>query len=175
VPDQRRSEVQPDVAEPRTIPEALDLAALRFGAEEAVVDGATRLSFRDLQSKVRLVSRALIASGIAAGDRVAIWAPNSADWVVISFAVYAVGGVLVPLNTRYKGEEAGHVLRTSRARLLFSVTDFLGSDLVAMLADVPELDALTETVVIDGPMAAGTIALVDFVHRATAVPRPPAR
>ena len=59
-----------------------------------------------------------MGSGIEPGDRVALWAPNSAEWVITSFAVYAVGAVLVPLNTRYRGEEAGHVLRTSRAAAL---------------------------------------------------------
>jgi len=157
-------------AAPETIPEALARAAGLFGVDEALVDGSTRLSFGDLREKVGLVARALIASGIAAGDRVALWAPNSADWVVISFAVYSVGAVLVPLNTRYKGEEAGHVLRTSGARLLFTVTDFLGSDLPALLGGVSGLRALEQTVIMTGPTTAGTVALADFMDRAAAVP-----
>ena len=127
----------------------------RFGDDEAVVDGTDRLSFRDLAERVDLVARALVGSGIEPGDRVAVWAPNSAAWVVTSFAVYVVGAVLVPLNTRYRGEEAGHVLRTSRARLLFAVTDLLGSDLVALLAGVSGLEALEEIVVLDGPPRPG--------------------
>jgi HIP---CoA ligase len=160
--------MMPPDAGAATIPEALLLASARFGDDEAVVDGSTRLSFRQLEEAVARAARALIASGIAAGDRVAVWAPNSADWVVLSFAVYAVGGVLVPLNTRYKGEEAGHVLRTSGARLLFTVTDFLGTDLVALLDHVPDLDALEETVVIAGPPASGSISLAQFTKRAGA-------
>ena len=100
---------------PRTIPDALQQAVDRFGDDEAVVDGTTRLSFRDLAARVDRLAGALVASGIERGDRVALWAPNSAAWVITSFAVYTVGAVLVPLNTRYRGEEAGHVLRTSRA------------------------------------------------------------
>ncbi len=153
--------------QPRTIPEALDQAADRFRDDEALVDGTTRLSFRDLAERVDLVARALVASGVERGDRVALWAPNSAAWVITSFAVYTIGALLVPLNTRYRGEEAGHVLRTSRARLLFTVTDLLGSDLVALLAVVPGLEALEEIVVLEGPPRPGSTTLAEFNARAT--------
>ncbi len=152
---------------PRTIPEALQQAVDRFGGDEAVVDGTTRLSFRDLAERVDRLAGALVASGIERGDRVALWAPNSAAWVITSFAVYTVGAVLVPLNTRYRGEEAGHVLRTSRARLLFAVTDLLGSDLVALLADVAGLEGLEEIVVLEGPPRPGCTTLTEFTARAT--------
>jgi HIP---CoA ligase len=103
---------------------------------------------------------------------VALWAPNGAEWVITSFAVYAVGAVLVPLNTRYRGEEAGHVLRTSRARLLFTVTDLLGSDLVELLAGVPGLESLQEIVVLEGPARSGCTTLAQFTARATDALRP---
>jgi acyl-CoA synthetase (AMP-forming)/AMP-acid ligase II len=150
----------------QTIPAALAAAVDRFGDDEALVDGSTRLSFRQLSAQVDRCARALVASGVQAGDRVALWAPNSAAWVVTSFAVYAVGAVLVPLNTRYRGEEAGHVLRTSRPRLLFTVTDLLGTDLVALLAGVPGLEALAETIVLEGPLRAGCTPLAEFMERA---------
>jgi HIP---CoA ligase len=170
VPYLRSSNVSAEGGEPETIPQALAHAARQFGADEALVDGETRLSFEALQDQVALTARALIGSGVAPGDRVALWAPNSADWVVVSFAVYAVGAILVPLNTRYKGEEAGHVLRTARARLLFSVTDFLGSDLPALLTGVPGLEALEEMVVLAGPPTDGSVSFSDFLGRAASVP-----
>jgi acyl-CoA synthetase (AMP-forming)/AMP-acid ligase II len=151
----------------QTIPGALACAAAKFQDDEALVDGPARLTFGELASRVDRVARALLASGVQAGDRVALWAPNSAEWVVASFAVYAVGAVLVPMNTRYRGEEAGHVLRTSRARLLFSVTDFLGTDLTALLADVPGLSALEEMVILDGPVPPGSVSMATFEARAT--------
>jgi acyl-CoA synthetase (AMP-forming)/AMP-acid ligase II len=156
---------------PVTIPEALARSVVTYGDEEALVDGATRLSFRQLNDRVGLVASALIASGIEPGDRVALWAPNSAEWVVISFAIYGVGAVVVPLNTRYKGEEAGHVLRTSRARLLFSSTDVLGIDLLGLLADIPGLEALDESVVVSGPVPSGATSLSAFIDRGTDVPQ----
>jgi acyl-CoA synthetase (AMP-forming)/AMP-acid ligase II len=152
-----------------TIPDALANAVERFGDDEALVDGSTRLSFRQLASQVDLTAQALVASGVQVGDRVALWAPNSAEWVVTSFAVYAVGGVLVPLNTRYRGAEAGHVLRTSRARILFTVTELLGTDLVALLADVPGLEALEETIVLEGPVPGGCTSMAEFKDRASRI------
>jgi len=130
-----------------------------------LVDGPARFTFRQLAKEVDVVARALLASGVNVGDRVALWAPNNAEWVVTSFAVYAVGAVLVPMNTRYRGEEAGHVLRTARARFLFAVTDMLGTDLVALLTDVPGLDAIAETVILDGPVPAGSVSMAAFKAR----------
>jgi acyl-CoA synthetase (AMP-forming)/AMP-acid ligase II len=124
------------VPSPASVPAALDQAAARFAGHEAVVDGDVRLTFADLRSGAVDVARALIATGVAPGDRVALWAPNSAAWIVASFGVYAAGAVLVPLNTRYRGEEAGHILRTSQARLLLTVGDFLGTDYGSLLDGV---------------------------------------
>jgi acyl-CoA synthetase (AMP-forming)/AMP-acid ligase II len=156
-----------DDQEPRTIPEALDQAAEKYPDDEALIDGTARLSFRDLAARVDRVARALVGSGIEPGDRVALWAPNSAEWVITSFAIYAVGAVLVPLNTRYRGEEAGHVLRTSRASLLFAVTDMLGANLVELLADLPGLESLQEIVVLEGPARAGCTTVSEFAARAS--------
>jgi acyl-CoA synthetase (AMP-forming)/AMP-acid ligase II len=145
----------------------LQQAAEHYRDDEALIDGTVRLSFGDLAGLVDQAARALVGSGIEAGDRVALWAPNSIDWVVTSFAVYTVGAVLVPLNTRYRGEEAGHVLRTSRARLLFTVTDLLGSDLVELLVDVAGLESLQEIVVLEGPARPGCTTIAEFMRRAS--------
>jgi acyl-CoA synthetase (AMP-forming)/AMP-acid ligase II len=161
-----------DDRQPRTIPDALGQAAKKFRDDEALVDGMTRLSFGQLAERVDQVARALVGSGIEPGDRVALWAPNSAEWVITSFAVYAIGAVLVPLNTRYRGEEAGHVLRTSRACLLFTVTDLLGSDLVELLAGVPGLESLREIVVLEGPARSDCTTVAELTARATDAHRP---
>ena len=103
-----------------TIPEALEWAASTFGGAEAVVDGETRWTFQELLDEATRIARCLIGSGIERGDKVALWAPNSARWIATSFGVYLAGAVLVPINTRFKGMEAAHVLRRSRARLLLA-------------------------------------------------------
>ncbi len=67
----------------------------------------------------------------------------------------AAGGVVVPVNTRYKGAEAAYLLQASRARVLVTVNGFLGNDYLGMLAghDLPHLE---HTVVLrgDGPRGA---------------------
>jgi len=157
----------PDVGD--TIPEALSHAARRFGPDEAVVDAPVRWSWTDLAARVDEVGRALVASRIGPGDRVALWAPNSAEWIALSFAVYSAGAVLVPINTRFKGSEAAHVLRASGARLLVGVTDLLGTDLLALLDGVTDLPSLRETVVLGGPVRDGLTAWSAFTARAADV------
>ena len=135
---------------PRPSPEALERAARLFPDIEALVEGDLRLSFPELLDAVDEAARALIAAGIEPGDRVAIWAPNCAEWVIACSGVHRVGAVLVPLNTRFKGSEAAYVLNSSRARLLFTVTDFLDTDYVELLGDRAEVPDLEEIVVLRG-------------------------
>lgn len=155
---------------PPTVAAALDLAAVRFADLEALVDGDTRLTFAQLHTAVDLAARALVASGIEPGERVAIWAPNIAEWVISACAIHRAGAVLVPLNTRFKGPEAEYILRRSRARLLFCVTDFLGTDYVSLLGDRSEVPDLREIIVLRGPTRGDTTSWSDFLLRAERVP-----
>ncbi|MSO58667.1 MAG: fatty acid--CoA ligase family protein [Thermoleophilia bacterium] len=127
-----------------TIARLVRSAAERHGARDAIVDGDTTLSFAEIAEHVRRVACAFIRSAIAPGDRVAIWGANSWQWEVAALAAHSVGAVLVPINTRFKGAEAGYVLTRSRARLLFTECDLLGADLHAMLrvagVDLPHLE-----------------------------------
>src|SRR5215472_1823568 len=111
-----------------TIPELVRSAADRFGDDEAVIDGATRLTFQDLTGQSLVAAGAFRDAGIGTGDRVALWAPNSARWIVAAFGLLAAGGVLVPVNTRYKASEAAEVITRSGARLTLVQQDFLGTD-----------------------------------------------
>jgi HIP---CoA ligase len=151
-----------------TIPDALRDAATRFGDHEAVVDGATRWTFRELYAHSMDVARALVASDVAPGDRVALWAPNSAEWIAASFGVYLSGATLVPLNTRFRATEAAHVLRTSGARLLITVTDFLDANYVALLSTIDELP-VTEIVILSGDAHDGPTSWANFVARGAGV------
>ena len=108
---------------------------------EAVVEGDSRVTYGELEHRVRRAAAALVASGVQDGDSVAIWAPNSTDWIVAMLAIATCGAVLVPLNTRFQGPEAAYVLQRSRARLVFTAREFLGRDYPAMLAaeNTPDL------------------------------------
>ena len=116
-----------------TIPQLVQAAAERFGDCHAIEDGAVVLTFTELADAGLQAARAFCAAGIAPGDRVAIWAPNIYEWIVAAIGLQSAGGVLVPLNTRLKGGEAGYILKKSRARILCTVGEFLGNHYVDML------------------------------------------
>ncbi len=92
----------------------------------------------------------MVAAGIEPGDRVAIWAPNCVEWIAAALGAVGAGGVLVPINTRFKGREAAYVLGRSRARMLFTVRGFLDLDFPAMLGDAADLPALETVVLLKG-------------------------
>lgn len=124
-----------------TIPGAVEHAAARWpdaiALEERPAgdpDGALlSLSFSQLWERCLDAARAFIAAGLEPGDRVAIWAPNRHEWILAAVGLHCVGGVLVPINTRFKPRETAYVLARSRARLLVSVGRFLGTDHLAAL------------------------------------------
>ena len=111
----------------------------RFGSAEAVVDGPLRLSFAELADRVRAAAGAFAAAGVGRGDRVAIWAPNSAEWIIAAFGLVTAGGVLVPVNTRFNPAEAADVITRSGAKLVLVQKGFLGQDYPAP-AGVPVID-----------------------------------
>ena len=114
-------------------------AADRFGDAEAVVDGPLRLTFTEVVERIRCAAGAFGDQGIKQGDRVAIWAPNSAEWIIAAFGLLTAGGVLVPVNTRFKTEEAADIIGRSGATAVLVHKGFLGQDYTAP-AGVPVID-----------------------------------
>lgn len=129
---------------PTSIPAALAEVASRHPDGEAIVDGEHRITWADLAERVDGAARAFVAAGLEPGDRVGLWAPNCWEWVVAVVGLQAAGGVVVPLNSRYKGSEAAWILTRSRARLLVTVDGFLGNGYVGMLdgQDLPHLERI---------------------------------
>jgi acyl-CoA synthetase (AMP-forming)/AMP-acid ligase II len=154
---------------PETVPGVVHRAATLWPDDEAIVDRGTRFTFAELDAEVRRAAKAFVASGLQPGDRASVWAPNLHQWIVAALGLYAAGGVLVPLNTRFKGAEAVHVLRTSGARFLFTVTDFLDTDYVELLDDVDARELVEEIVILEGSVPDGTVAWSDFLARGTDV------
>ncbi|UQI43176.1 AMP-binding protein [Streptomyces sp. HU2014] len=116
-----------------SVPRLVRTAAARYADREAVVEGRTRIGFAQLAGRVEQAAAGCLAAGVAAGDRVAVWAPNTLDWIVASLGAVSAGAVLVPVNTRLKGAEVVEVLARTRARLLFVTGTFLGTSYVAAL------------------------------------------
>ncbi|MGE2835151.1 FadD3 family acyl-CoA ligase [Mycobacterium sp. SMC-4] len=114
-------------------------AADRFGDAEAVVDGPLRLSFTELVDRIHCAAGAFAEFGIDKGDRAAIWAPNSAEWIIAAFGLLTAGGVLVPVNTRFKEDEAADIIGRSGAKAVLVQQGFLWVDYQAP-AGVPVVD-----------------------------------
>ena len=105
-----------------TIGVNLERTVARFGGHEAMVDVPTgrRWTYRELDAEVNRVARGLLAMGIAKGDRVGIWSPNCAEWVLIQYATAKIGAILVNVNPAYRSHELAFVINQSGLRLLVS-------------------------------------------------------
>src|SRR5688572_8120636 len=123
----------PETIGARTMAQAVDMAAAWRGDHPAVVDWARQVSYRELAQVMRRSAAAFVRAGLQPGDRVAIWVHNSLEWVEASLGLQAAGGVLVPLNTRFKGAEAQYAINKSGARFLVHSGRFLGVDYAGML------------------------------------------
>ena len=150
-----------------TIPALLRDAAVNHAGEPALIDGDVRFTYAELSTAVDNAAKAFIGAGLQPGDRVAIWAPNIWEWPVALLGMQAAGGVLVPLNTRYKGAEALGILEASRARILVTVEGFLGNDYVTMLRQAAGDEALLHLeriVVLRGDVPTGAVDWPSFLH-----------
>jgi len=156
-----------------TIPQLIEYAASTWGDRIAIEDPDRSLSFAQLAGEASDAGRAFMAAGIEPGDRVAIWAPNIWEWIVAALGAHFAGGAIVPLNTRFKGSEAGYVLKKSGAKLLFTVQDFLDTDYIGMLREamggpsddrpVEGLPDLEQIIVIRGSLPAATTNAKSFI------------
>ncbi|MGI5272317.1 FadD3 family acyl-CoA ligase [Nonomuraea sp. CA-218870] len=160
-------------AQPLTIPALLDHAAAAYPDVEALVDGPVRLTYARLRARVREAAKGFAAAGVRHGDRIGVWAPNSHRWVVTALGALAAGAVVVPVNTRYKGEEARWMLGRAGVRLVFTEDGFLGNGYLAMLglgpgASAPALPGLTAVTFDDGPRP-GATAWEDFLAAGASV------
>lgn len=141
--------------DPRTVPAALDRFARQLPDHDALITEERSFTFAALRDEVHRAAAALIALGVQAGDRVAIWSPNTWHWVVACLAIHHAGAAMVPLNTRYTAAEAGDILARVEAPVLFGMGEFLGNDRVADL-DRAALPALRHIVRIPIDAADGT-------------------
>ena len=125
-------------------------------------DGKTTIRYAELAQAMERSAKAFIAAGLEPGDRVGIWAQNCVEWVIAAIGLQAAGGVLVPLNTRFKGPEAAYILNKSRARILVTAGEFLGTRYVD-LAREESLDTVEQIVDLLGESPDAT-AWEDFLR-----------
>jgi acyl-CoA synthetase (AMP-forming)/AMP-acid ligase II len=148
---------------PPTIPAALVRAARQWPDADALADGSCRLTYRQYLERSVQLARGLIARGVGPGDRVVVWAPNSAEVALTAMAVAFAGGVLVPLNTRFTAYEAAALIRRAEAVAVLAFTGFLGRDYLASLRELGALDGLKAAVALRGPSSEGALSLAELL------------
>ncbi|HXM56819.1 MAG TPA: AMP-binding protein [Candidatus Dormibacteraeota bacterium] len=121
-----------------TIGENLRRTVERHGDREALVAAhqGYRATYAELWEQSGRAARGLMARGVAKGDRVGIWSPNRAEWVVIQYATARMGAILVNINPAYKTSELEYALNQSGTSLLIMAERFRTADYVAMLGEV---------------------------------------
>ncbi|HHX34407.1 MAG TPA: AMP-binding protein [Gammaproteobacteria bacterium] len=157
-----------------TIPELMFAGAADYAERTALEAPGESISYADLPDRVLAITRGLLASGIEKGDRISVWAPNSTDWVLVALAVHCAGGLLVPINTRMKGNEAADILERSGSRIVFVVGEFLGVDYPAMLAPLRP-QTLEQVVVLGDLTGSGQTSLTDLIDAGASVTQEAAR
>jgi fatty-acyl-CoA synthase len=132
-----------------TIGANLERTAARFADREAMVDVASgrRWTWRQLDEDVDRLARGLIAAGVEKGDRVGIWAPNSARWTITQYAAAKAGAILVNVNPSYRTHEFAYAMNQSGTRLLVAATEFKTSDYRGMVDQTAAQSPTLERVV----------------------------
>jgi len=162
-----------------TIGDWLDRAAERFAETEALVipSQGVRLTWVQLSDRTDALARGFASLGLTLGDRVGIWAPNCAEWVLTQFATARLGLVLVSINPAYRSHELQHALKLSGVRALVTARSFKTSDYIGMLAELmpaisgdadgplfdPRLPELRYVIEIGGSTAAPRIGFDDLM------------
>ncbi|MXV98820.1 MAG: AMP-binding protein [Acidimicrobiaceae bacterium] len=121
-----------------TIPQNLALTVAEHGGRDALVsvEQGLRYSYTEFAGEVDRVARGLMGIGVAKGDRVGIWSPNYAEWVLVQYATARIGAILVTINPAYRSSELEYVLNQSQVSVLVAVESFLTSDYRSMITEV---------------------------------------
>ncbi len=127
----------------RRTAEYADKEALVYHYPEFGLD--LRLSYAQYREVVDRLAKGLIALGIEKGDHVAVWATNVPEWIFLQMALAKIGGVIVTVNTNYRGAEIEYVLRQGDIHTLFLIEEFRGNNyLESIYQAAPELKELAD-------------------------------
>ena len=169
-----------------TIGAHLDGVVARFAERPALIvrEQGVHWSFAELLARADELAAGLLALGLEPGDRVGIWSPNNAEWVLTQLATARAGLILVNINPAYRLHELEYALNKVGCRVLITATRFKSSDYLGMLTELaPEVVAARpgqlraarlpelRCVVQIGGQSAGTIAFDELARLASAALR----
>ena len=125
-----------------TIGACLDRTAAQHPDQDALVSRhqGLRYTYQQLHAEVEQVARGLLSLGVERGDRVGIWSPNCAEWLIAQYATAKVGAILVNINPAYRLRELGYALQQSGVAALITARRFRSANYVDILLELaPEL------------------------------------
>jgi fatty-acyl-CoA synthase len=149
-----------------TIGQNLDRAVAAFPDRDALVDvpSGRRWTYARLGADVDRLARAFMAVGVAKGDRVSIWAPNTPEWVLVQYATATIGAIMVNVNPAYRRQELSYVLKQSGTSVLVSAVSLKTSDYREMVGSVrDDCPDLREVVYLGDPTWDALLARADEV------------
>jgi fatty-acyl-CoA synthase len=132
-----------------TIGQNVERTVARNPDAEALVDvaGNRRWTYAELNVEIDLIARGLMARGVQRGQRVGVWSPNCAEWIIVQYAAAKIGAILVNINPAYRTHELAYVLNQSGVRTLVAATAFKSLDYRRMVEQLrPTTDALRDVV-----------------------------
>ncbi|MBV5266881.1 AMP-binding protein [Pinisolibacter aquiterrae] len=151
-----------------TIGEVLRRSARDHADRHYIHADDRRLSFADVDLRVDRLASGLMRAGVGHGDHIAVWLTNTPEWVLVLLAAARIGAAVVPVNTRYKKDEAEYILAQSDAKVLVMTPTMWGIDFVRLLVEaapsierqtagdlsLPELPALKTVIMVGDPVPA---------------------
>jgi fatty-acyl-CoA synthase len=150
-----------------TIGENFDRTVAAWPDTEALVVPRQRIrwTWAELHRRVNAFAAGLLTVGLQRGDRIGIWSPNNAEWIVAQYATAKAGLILVNINPAYRSTELEHVIRTSGCRALITARHFKSSDYVAMIRGIPaERIPAVRTLILIGEAENDMVAFDDIVR-----------
>lgn len=170
-----------------TIGANFERVAAQFPLHDAMIEAAPvpgadarRWSYTKMNDDVDRLARALLAVGVAKGERVGIWSPNCAEWTLLQYATAKAGAILVNVNPAYRSHELEFVVKQNGMRMLFTAPSDRNSDYVAMarqaLLTCPDLQELVflpdhglDTLAAGNPQGDAELTYTELLKRADAV------
>ena len=156
-----------------TIGQCLDRIASEFGDSEALIScyQGRRWTYRELHHDVEMIARGLMALGVDRGDRVGVWSPNCAEWLIAQHALAKAGAIMVNVNPAYRARELEHALAQSGVSVLISARGFRDTNYTEMIEALrPKLPGLRTVVYISDEPRSDALVWQDLITGANSVP-----
>ena len=156
-----------------TIGQCFDRIVMKFPESDALVScrQGIRYTWSELHHEVESVARGLLSLGVERGDRVAMWSPSCAEWLIAQYAIAKAGAIMVNVNPAYRLREVEHALKQSGVSVLISARRFRSVNYEEMIDSVaPKLAALNAVVYLGRERRGSALIWEDLSARADSVP-----